>query len=278
MQMADKIVMRSVEELIPYARNSRTHGNEQLAQLAGSIREFGFTNPVLLDGANGILAGHAQVLAARKLGMTEVPCIELGYLTRQRRAYIIADNKLALNAGWDTELLKLELEDLRLGGFDLSLGGFGGPELDALFAERTEGLTDPRRGPDTPAYPVSQPGDLWLLGRHRLLCGDSTVATDVERVLGGVQPHLMVTDPPYGVNYDPAWRNGAKFGDGRPHLGRALGAVTNDDRADWREAWALFPGDVAYIGTAASMPARFKPASRFAASPSALRSSGPKAS
>jgi DNA modification methylase len=246
--MVKNIVMRLVEGLIPYARNARTHSDEQIAQIAGSIREFGFTNPLLLDGDNGILAGHGRLLAARKLGMTEVPCIDLAHLSlAQRRAYIIADNKLALNAGWDTELLKLELEDLKLGGFDLSLTGFGEPELDALFAEKTEGLTDPDEVPDTPVHPVSQPGDLWLLGRHRLLCGDSTVATDVERVLGGVAPHLMVTDPPYGVEYDPGWRNKAKFGDGFNHASRAMGEVTNDDRCDWRDAWALFPGDVAYI-------------------------------
>ena len=122
-----------------------------------------------------------------------------------------------------------------LGGFDLSLTGFGELELKDLLAERTEGLTDPDDAPAAPEHPVSQTGDLWVLGRHRILCGDSTVATDVERVLGGVEPHLMVTDPPYGVNYDPEWRSAAKFDDGLSHAGRASGKVTNDDRADWRE-------------------------------------------
>jgi ParB-like chromosome segregation protein Spo0J len=183
MQMADKIVMRSVEELIPYARNARTHSDEQVAQIAGSIREFGFTNPLLLDGANGILAGHGRVLAARKLGMTEIPCIELAHLTpAQRRAYIIADNKLALNAGWDTELLKLELEDLKLGGFDLSLTGFGEPELDAIFAEKTQGHTDPDDVPGTPVHPVSQPGDLWLLGA-KVTCPNCRKATPLDRAI-----------------------------------------------------------------------------------------------
>jgi len=167
MKMAETIIMRPVEALIPYARNARTHSETQVAQIAGSIREFGFTNPVLIDGANGIIAGHGRVLAAHRLGMTEVPCIELGHLTdAQRRAYIIADNKLALNAGWDTELLKIELEDLQLGGFDLSLTGFDELELGALFAETTEGLTDPDDAPDPPAHPVSQPSDLWVLGRQ----------------------------------------------------------------------------------------------------------------
>jgi DNA modification methylase len=167
----------------------------------------------------------------------------------QRRAYRIADNKLALNAGWNEELLRLELVDLQEMAFDLSLLGFTDAEQAALLAERTEGLTDPDEVPPVPEEPVSCLGDLWILGRHRLLCGDATVATDVERVLGGVKPHLMVTDPPYGVDYDPAWRNraAAEGTIGQKHATRAIGEIVNDDRADWREAWALFPGDVAYV-------------------------------
>ena len=165
MKMAETIIMRPVEALIPYARNARTHSEAQVAQIAGSIREFGFTNPVLIDGANGIIAGHGRVLAAHKLGIIEVPCIELAHLTdAQRRAYIIADNKLASNAGWDTDLLKIELEDLKLDGFDLSLTGFDELELGALLAETTQGRTDPDDAPDPPVHPVSEPGDLWLLG------------------------------------------------------------------------------------------------------------------
>ena len=165
MKMAETIIMRPVEALIPYARNARTHSEAQVAQIAGNIREFGFTNPVLIDGANGIIAGHGRVLAAHKLGITEVPCIELAHLTdAQRRAYIIADNKLALNAGWDTELLKIEMEDLKLDGFDLSLTGFDELELAALSAEKTEGRTDPDDVPPPPEHPITQPGDLWLLG------------------------------------------------------------------------------------------------------------------
>src|SRR5262245_17273759 len=144
MKMAETIIMRPVEALIPYARNARTHSEAQVAQIAGSIREFGFTNPVLIDRGNGIIAGHGRVLAAHKLGITEVPCIELAHLSHaQRHAYIIADNKLALNAGWHTELLKIELEDLQLGGFDLALTGFDEFELGALFAETMQGQTDP---------------------------------------------------------------------------------------------------------------------------------------
>jgi DNA modification methylase len=225
-----------------------------VAQIAASIREFGFTNPVLVDGDRGIIAGHGRVLAARKLGLDEVPVIELTHLTEaQRRAYVIADNKLALNAGWDMDLLKVELGGLQADGFDLGLTGFSGDELAGLFAESTDGLTDPDEAPEVPVDPVSVLGDVWLLGRHRIVCGDCTDALVVDKALNGVKPHLMVTDPPYGVVYDADWRNKAMRADGSPIAGRAVGKVLNDDRADWREAWALFPGDVAYIWHAGNM-------------------------
>jgi DNA modification methylase len=177
--------------------------------------------------------------------MQEVPVIELAGLSEtEKRAYIIADNKLALNAGWDRDLLSLELGELDSLGFDLALTGFGGDELAGLLNLGHAGLTDPDDIPETPAEPVSRLGDLWLLGRHRLICGDSTDPANVERVLDGVMPHLMVTDPPYGVSYDPAWRERAGLA-GKDTV--ADGTVLNDDRADWREAWALFPGDVAYV-------------------------------
>ena len=246
----DHIVLRDTASLIPYANNSRTHTEAQIAQIAASIKEFGFTNPVLLDGQSGIVAGHARVLAAQLLKMTQVPCIELGYLTEaQRKAYVIADNKLALNAGWDGHLLAIELKGLGELGFDLGLTGFGELEFSALFAEKTDGLTDPDEAPEAPAKPVSMSGDLWILGSHRILCGDCTVADDVERALSGVQPHLLVSDPPYGVNYDPAWRNRAAASGlmGQKKSTRAIGQVENDNRADWSEAWALFPGTVAYV-------------------------------
>jgi len=241
-----------VEALIPYARNSRTHSDAQVAQIASSIREFGFTNPVLVDEVNGIIAGHGRVLAARKLKMQDVPAIRLSHLTEaQKRAYVIADNKLALNAGWDIELLRLEINDLRGLEFDVSLTGFSTEELDALMAAPgTEGLTDPDAIPEAPERPIAVPGDVWLLGRHRLVCGDCTDALAVEKALNGVKPHLMVTDPPYGVEYDADWRNKALRVDGSPIGGRAVGKVLNDEKADWREAWALFPGDVAYVWSA----------------------------
>jgi DNA modification methylase len=232
---------RAAAALIPFANNARTHSDAQVAQIASSIREFGWTNPILIDETNGIIAGHGRLLAAHKLGMVEVPIIVLRDLSEaQRRALVIADNKLALNAGWDTELLSLELADLAELGFDLDLTGFDELEIAAL-AKGTDGLTDPDYVPETPALAVTLHGDLWLLGKHRLICGDSTNPADVDRVLAGVQPHLCVSDPPYGVSYDPAWRQ--KLG----HKDLATGTVLNDDRADWREAWNLFRGDVIYV-------------------------------
>jgi len=239
---AQSITLRPVSDLVPYARNARTHSEGQVTLIAGSIREFGFNNPVLVDGANGIIAGHGRVMAARKLGMDKVPVIELAHLSEaQKRAYILADNRLAEQAGWDRELLGLELADLGDMGIDLGDLGFDGSELDALL---DHGAADPREEstPEPPAKPVSRRGDLWLLGNHRLICGDATNGDDVARLLDGVRPHLMVTDPPYGVNYDPAWRN--ETGAAKT---KRTGKVANDDRADWREAWALFPGDVAYV-------------------------------
>jgi DNA modification methylase len=240
---ADRVERWPVSRLIPYARNARTHSDAQVAQIAASIREWGWTTPVLVDEAGGLIAGHGRVMAARKLGIAEVPVVVArGWSEAQKRAYILADNKLALNAGWDEELLRVELADLRGMGADLSLTGFGEDELASLLADGTEGLTDPDAVPDVPADPVSQVGDVWTLGRHRLVCGDSTDAAVVAKALDGVTPHLMVTDPPYGVDYDPAWRNEVTR-----TATKRTGKVLNDDRADWREAWALFPGEVAYV-------------------------------
>lgn len=233
---------RAVEALVPYARNARTHSEAQVARLAGSIREYGFTNPVLVDGDNGIIAGHGRVMAARQLGLTRVPVIELAHLTEaQKRAYILADNRLAEEAGWDKDLLAIEVADLAALGVDLDGIGFDAREVDALL-KRGEANAEEERIPDVPAVPVSRAGDLWQLGAHRLLCGDATNAADVARLLGGVHPHLMVTDPPYGVVYDPEWRNRAGLSETK-----RTGKVLNDHRADWREAWALFPGEVAYV-------------------------------
>lgn len=208
-----KIEQIPTADLIPYARNTRTHSPEQVAQIAGSIREFGFTNPVLIDAENGIIAGHGRVMAASKLGLAKVPCIRLAHLTEtQRRAYIIADNKLALNAGWDEELLGLELADLGALDFDLSLIGFDDDELASLMAETTEGETDPDDVPEPPADPVSVLGDVWVMGKHRLMCGDSTSIDAVHKLMEGGKADMVFTDPPYGVEYQSNMRTkSAKF-------------------------------------------------------------------
>ena len=242
----ERIETWPLERLKPYARNAKTHGADQVAKIAGSMAQFGWTVPVLVAGDGEVIAGHGRILAATQLGLTEAPVIVLDHLTEaQRRAYRIADNKLTELGAWDEALLAGELQELLAEDFDLSVVGFSDAELDELLAG--DGAEDGTRDgedevPETPADPVSRPGDLWLLGPHRLLCGDATVATDVERVLGGVSPLLMVSDPPYGVEYDPSWRNKAGAASTR-----RTGKVLNDDRADWREAWALFPGDVAYV-------------------------------
>jgi DNA modification methylase len=233
---------------VPYARNARTHSEEQVAQIAAAITEWGWTNPILVDEAGGIIAGHGRVLAARKLGLADAPVmVAAGWTKAQRQAYVLADNKLALNAGWDEALLKVELSDLAALGFDVSLTGFGEGEIAALSASGGGGLTDPDDAPEPPANPVTVLGDVWIMGRHRLICGDSTEADTVANALNGVSPHLMVTDPPYGVEYDPDWRNRADRANGKPSGARAVGLVTNDGTIDWRDAWALFPGDVAYV-------------------------------
>jgi DNA modification methylase len=231
-----KIEHISVSVLIPYARNSRTHSDAQVSQIAGSIREFGFTNPVLIDSENGIIAGHGRVMAAQKLGLTEVPCIRLDHLTEtQRKAYVIADNKLALNSGWDEDMLKLELSELQeLGEFDLSLIGFSEDELAALLAEVTvEGNTDPDEVPEIPINPVSVVGDTWRCGSHVVACGSSTVATDLTRLMGNDQADLAVTDPPWNTDYEEksAHVNGENKGRG----------ILNDKMNDGD--WAQFVND-----------------------------------
>lgn len=190
-----------VSSLIPYARNSRTHSDEQVAQIAASIREFGFTNPVLIDANGTIIAGHGRVMAAKKLGLDEVPCLRLGHLTpSQIRAYVIADNKIALNAGWDDEMLKAELLTLQEEGFNTDLTGFSDDELNALLTvETVEGETDPDEVPEAPVEPITKLGDIWILGNHRIMCGDSTSIDAVNLLMNGEQANLLLTDPPYNV-------------------------------------------------------------------------------
>lgn len=203
------ISMRNVQDLIPYVNNSRTHSDEQVAQIAASIREFGWTNPILVDGANGIIAGHGRLLAARKLGYTEVPTIELSQLTEtQKKAYIIADNRLALNAGWDNEILTVELNDLLADGYALEILGFDPKELSALLEpEQLQGLTDEDEAPPVPVEPKTKPGDIYQLGKHRLMCGDSTSMDDLETLCEGQLVDMWLTDPPYNVAYEGGTRD-----------------------------------------------------------------------
>ncbi len=194
----------SVEKLIPYVRNSRTHSDGQVAQIAASIKEFGWTNPILVDGESGVIAGHGRLLAARKLGQKEVPVIELKHMTEsQKRAYVIADNQLAMNAGWDTTLLSLELADLKEQGFEMDVLGFDPKELDKLLEpEQVDGLTDEDSVPEAPVEPKTKLGDIYQLGNHRLMCGDSCSITDMEKLCAGQLIDMWLTDPPYNVAYE----------------------------------------------------------------------------
>lgn len=197
---------RPLDALVPYARNARTHSDAQVAEIAGSIRAFGFTNPVLIAEDGTLIAGHGRVLAARQLGLETVPAIVLSGLSEtQRRALVLADNRIAMNAGWDEQLLALELTDLQEAGFDLGLTGFGDDELQNLLYgkhDEQDGLTEDDAIPDVPVMPVTRRGDLWLMDGHRLLCGDSTDSADVTRLMAGERAALFATDPPYLVDYD----------------------------------------------------------------------------
>ena len=201
---ADKVEKRTVSSLIPFAKNSRTHSDEQVAQIAASIKEWGWTVPVLIDTDSNIIAGHGRLMAARKLGMEEVPVMVAdGWTESQKRAYVIADNKLALNAGWDNELLSLELNDLKDVGFDIELTGFSLDELAELTPiEIEEGLTDEDAVPEIPEEPITKLGDIWVLGNHRLMCGDSTSIDAVEKLMDGNKVDMVFTDPPYNVAFN----------------------------------------------------------------------------
>jgi DNA modification methylase len=212
-----------LERLIPHARNARTHSDEQVAQIAGSIVEFGFVNPVLVGDDGVIVAGHGRVMAARKLGLSEAPVIVLSHLTpTQRRALMIADNQIATNAGWNDEMLAAELAALKEEAFDLDLLGFDDGELDQLLATQAEPDEDADDVPEPPVEPVSRPGDLWICGEHRVLCGDARVLADVEKVLDGSLADMTFTDPPYGVNYANSTKD-KRQGKHRPILNDNLG-------------------------------------------------------
>ena len=248
--MPSQIELWPIERLRPYARNARLHSDNQVAVLAANMLKFGWTMPCLISDDGELIAGHGRILAATQLGLSKIPVLRLSHLDEDhRRALRLSDNSVADMAEWDELNLGLEVIDLQALGFDTDLLGFSDEFLEGLL-NAAQGGDDAHSGsiegeddiPEPPVTPVSVAGDLWQLGSHRLICGDSTSADVVGRLLAGVKPHLMVTDPPYGVEYDPSWRNQA----GAAKTKRT-GKVLNDDRADWREAWSLFPGDVAYI-------------------------------
>ena len=210
----------SIEKLIPYARNARTHDEAQVSQIAASIKEFGFNNPILISDDYSIIAGHGRLAAARKLGLAEVPVIKLSHLSdTQRKAYVLADNRLALNAGWDNDLLKLELIELKAGDVDLEMLGFSVEELDGLLnaLEPTEGLTDEDAVPEPPPEPITKPGDIWILGKHRLMCGDSTSVDAVDKLMQGQKADMVFTDPPYGVSF-------------QSNMSKRFDVLANDDK------------------------------------------------
>lgn len=217
---ASEIIMVKVSKLIPYARNARTHSDEQVTQIAASIKEWGWTTPILVDENMQIIAGHGRLAAAKKLGINEVPVIAaLDWTDAQKKAYVLADNKLALNAGWDDELLKIELSELKTLDFELSLIGFDDDELESYLAddESVEGLTDEDSVPETPAEPITKLCDIWVMGKHRLMCGDSTSMDDLSKLTEGQLVDMWLTDPPYNVaiqggnHGDPDRKNGLKI-------------------------------------------------------------------
>lgn len=225
----------------PYPGNPRRMPDKAVAKVAASIREFGFQQPIVVDSEGVIIAGHTRLAAAKQLKLKQLPVIVASDLTAaQVKAYRLADNRVAQETSWLNDLLKFEVDELNVLEFDLSLAGFDPNELSFLLTSEAD-LERAEQTPEVPDDPVCQPGDLWLLGTHRVLCGDATNGEQVNRLLNGAVPHLMVTDPPYGFSYNPGWRDKKRPGT------TSLGRVLNDDNADWREAYALFPGDVVYL-------------------------------
>ncbi len=239
----DRIERWPIGRLVPYAKNPRLHSTEQVDQIAASMAQFGQTQLVVVDPTGEVIAGHGRILAAQRLGIEKlVVGVAVGWSDAQKRAYRIADNQLTLNSEWDVELLHAEVQELQGVDFNMALLGFG-EDLEELPGDMEQPEPQEEAIHERPKKPAVRRGDLWILGEHRLLCGDATNPADVETSLGGAEPKLMVTDPPYGVNYDPAWRSRAGVNLNKKKLGK----VQNDSRADWSDAWALFDGDVAYV-------------------------------
>lgn len=242
------IIKKPVGDLIGYDKNARTHSAKQIEEIAQSIKNFGFNDPIEIGEDNVIISGHARLAAALKLGLEEVPVIIHSHMdAKHRKAYILAANRIAMSSSWDDNLLQEEMFDLHQNDFDLSLTGFTGEEInDILNPELLEdGLVDADECDGVEEEVISKEGDVWILGDHRLMCGSSTVATDVEKLLNGQSPNTMITDPPYGVKYEADWRADAK---GRKKTAREeTSNLMNDDQADWYDAYVLFPGSVAYV-------------------------------
>jgi DNA modification methylase len=242
---ADHIEFWPIERLIPYAGNARVHTEADLEKIAAAIRRWGWTMPALVDKEGMLIVGHGRVAAAPRAEVRSIPVIVArGWSEEEKRAYRLADNQLAARASWDLDLLRSELQELGSANFDLPLIGFEPERLDDILNRLgSSGLTDPDSVPEVPEQPVTRLSDIWLLGGHRIGCGDSTSAADVAQVLAGSEPPLMITDPPYGVGYQPSWRARRNLSRGR----LARGEVLNDDRTDWQNAYALFPGNIAYV-------------------------------
>lgn len=245
-----RLEMWAIDRVKPYEKNPRSLPEKAVKKVAGSLKQFGFQKPLVVDEAGVLLAGHVVLKAAQQAGFKRVPVLISSLDANAARAYRIADNRTAQETDWLEALLKDELTALDDEGFDLDVLGFEDRELQKLLSDDAE-MERAEETPEAPVNPVTVLGDVWILGNHRIICGDSTKAEDVEKVLKGVKPHLMVTDPPYGVVYDASWRNDAVQAGGKAPGGRAVGKVLNDDRADWTEAWTLFPGEVAYVWHAA---------------------------
>ena len=242
-----EIVKVRISDINPYYKNSRTHSETQILQIVKSIKQFGFTNPILLDENKTIIAGHCRIEALKRLGEEEANCIYISGLSdSQKRAYIIADNKLALNADWNISLLLEEFESLKMDDYDLEFTGFSLEELCILIPiDDPVSFADEDSCPEVSEVSITNRGDVWLLGEHRLMCGDSTMIDDVEKLLNSQSPNTMITDPPYGVKYEASWRADAK---GRKKTEREESSnLMNDDQADWYDAYVLFPGSVAYV-------------------------------
>jgi len=242
---AARIEWWPTDKLVPFAYNARKHSEADVELLAAMIKKYGWTAPALVDEEGSIIAGHLRALAAEKLDLEFVPVVVArGWTKTEKRAFCIADNQVAARASWDFDILRIELGDLKIGGFDVDLIGFDSDTLTALLSSGGgDGLTDPDDVPKVAQKVVTEPEDTWVLDGHRVRCGDSTNPTDVEALMGSVAPELLIGDPPYGVRYKPAWRDSAGLARGK----RSRGKVSNDDRTDWQAAWALYSGDVGYV-------------------------------